>query len=272
VNEDNYQDISDPQQVSESGQNVAWAAGPDARPAPRRVAVRNTSPAYVTFAILVLTILIYLAQLGTEYLVDIDLPAAYGIKANELIIAGQLWRLITPVLLHGSILHIGFNMYALYLLGPGLEKNFGHWRFLTLYLLSGFAGNVMSMILTDAPSLGSSTAIFGLLAAHGIFVYQNRKLIGEQVAQQAINRIARVALINLVIGLSPGIDNWGHVGGLIGGALFAWFGGPLLQIGGIHPVITINDKRDASQILQAIAITGGSFALTAAIALYFMSQ
>jgi rhomboid protease GluP len=191
---------------------------------------------------------------------------------NQLIAQGQLWRLITPILLHGSLIHIGFNMYALYLFGPGLEKNFGHWRFLILYLLSGFAGNVFSMMFTQADSLGSSTSIFGLMGAHGVFIYQNRALIGEQVSRQALSRIIRVAVINLLIGLSPGIDNWGHVGGLLGGAMFAWFGGPLLHISGVYPALSVSDQRQTSEILQAIAIAGGFFAFLTAGALYLMSR
>jgi rhomboid protease GluP len=110
-----------------------------------------------------------------------DVPAALGMKVNELIIHGQIWRLITPVLLHGSILHLGFNMYALYILGPGLERFYGHWRFLTLYLLAGFAGNVMSFIFSPNPSLGASTAIFGLLGAQGVFLYHNRGIYGRHI-------------------------------------------------------------------------------------------
>ena len=60
-----------------------------------------------------ITIAVYLLQIATEYLLGTDLPAALGMKVNELIIQGQVWRLFTPMFLHASILHIGFNMYAL---------------------------------------------------------------------------------------------------------------------------------------------------------------
>lgn len=233
---------------------------------------RTPPTPFVTYTILGLSTVIYLLQIGSEALLGYDLPAYLGLKVNELIAAGQLWRLITPVLLHGSIIHIGFNMYALYLFGPRLETNFGRWRFLALYSISGFAGNVFSMMFTQAPSLGSSTAIFGLLGAHGIFVYQNRKLFGESITRSALSRIIRVAAINLLIGLSPGIDNWGHVGGLIGGTMFTWFGGPLLSVSGICPFQTVTDQRENSQILKAIAISGGFFVFLAAGALYLMTH
>ncbi len=241
---------------------------------PRRESQPPKAPStpFVTYTILGLSIIVYLLQIGSEYAVGYDLPAALGLKVNELIAAGQLWRLITPILLHGSIVHIGFNMYALYLFGPRLENNFGHWRFLVLYLISGFAGNVFSMMFTQAPSLGSSTAIFGLLGAHGIYVYQNRAFFGESITRASLGRIIQVAAINLLIGLSPGIDNWGHVGGLIGGTVFTWFGGPLLGVSGIHPNQSITDQRENSEILQAIAIAGGFFVFLAAGALYLMTR
>ncbi len=80
-----------------------------------RVSVPQSAP-YVTYSIIGITVFIYLLQLVTQALVQYDIPALFFIKSNELIRAGQIWRLITPALLHGTsfILHIGFNMYALY--------------------------------------------------------------------------------------------------------------------------------------------------------------
>jgi len=188
-------------------------------------------------------------------------------KVNEYIAAGELWRLFTPMLLHGSIMHVGFNMYALYLFGTRLERYFGHWRFLILYLISGFAGNVLSMMFTDSPSLGASTAIFGLIGAQGIFIYQNRALFGNQT-RQALQSIIMVAVINLFIGLSPGIDNWGHIGGLVAGLIFAWLGGPILAPTGMYPYASLEDQRETNDVLLAILVTGGFFAILAAGALF----
>ncbi|NOX63612.1 MAG: rhomboid family intramembrane serine protease [Chloroflexi bacterium] len=205
----------------------------------------------MTYAIMGVTVVVYLLQWLSENVYGFDLPAGLGIKSNELIAAGQYWRLITPILLHGSLMHIGFNMYALYILGPGLERFYGPWRFLLLYLLGGFAGNVFSMIFTPQPSLGASTAVFGLLAAQGALLYHNRDFFGGERTQRAIINIAVVAGINFLIGLSPGIDNWGHMGGLLGGLVFAWFAGPVLRLEwrGLTPVLV--DARSSSQVLLA---------------------
>jgi rhomboid protease GluP len=155
-------------------------------------------------------------------------------------------------------------MYALYNIGPQLERHYGHWRYLALYVLSGFAGNVASFVMSPYPSLGSSTAIFGLLGAEGVFLYQNREWFGSG-ARRALNNVITIAVINLIIGLSPGIDNWGHMGGLIGGTLFAWLGGPLLRLEGIFPAMSLVDGREQRTVLQAGFMVGTGFAMIAGL-------
>ena len=116
-------------------------------------------------------------------------------------------------------------MYALFMIGPVLEKKYGVWPFIGLYLVGGLWGNTLSFLLSPNPSLGASTAIFGLIAAQGVYVYKNRHLLGPSARPMLMN-IAFVIVVNLMLGLSPGIDNWGHLGGLLGGLYFAWFAGP----------------------------------------------
>jgi rhomboid protease GluP len=130
----------------------------------------------VTYTLLAVTIFIYILQEAGKALYGVDLVTGWGLKVNEMILQGQFWRLITPMFLHGSILHIAFNMYALLAIGPGLERYYGHTRILALYFISGFAGNVASFMFSAAPSLGSSTAIFGLLGAEGVFLYRNQRI------------------------------------------------------------------------------------------------
>lgn len=221
----------------------------------------------ITYAIMALTILIFLLQLASQSLLGGDWPAALGMKVNDAILQGQIWRLITPVLLHGGLLHIGFNMYALYIFGPSLENFYGHLRYLFLYLIGGFAGNVFSMLFSQANSLGASTAIFGLLGAQAVFLYHNRQLYGNR-AQRALIEIITIAGINLVIGLSPGIDNWGHLGGLLGGAMFAWSAGPLLRIDykDLRPHLV--DRRKDSEIIRAGVITLMFFSLLTVVYFY----
>ncbi len=215
-----------------------------------RLEVPQVKPT-VTYTILAVTIIAFILQYISKAIFGGDLLFAIGGKINQYIKAGELWRLITPVLLHGSILHIVFNMYALFAIGSSLERFFGHTRYLTLYLVGGFAGNVLSYYFSPNPSLGSSTAVFGLLAAEGVFAYQNRKFFGDRARTIIINTVS-VAVVNFLIGLSgQGIDNWGHLGGLFGGLIFTWMAGPSWQVEGLYPALKVSDERSRTQVWLA---------------------
>jgi rhomboid protease GluP len=205
-----------------------------------------TKTPLVTWILIGVCVLIYAVQYGTLTFLGTDLPAAYGAKVNELIIQGQLWRLVTPIFLHGSIIHIGFNMYALYIIGPGLEQHYGHWKYLLLFMLAGMAGNLVSFWMSPAPSYGASTSIFGLVAAEAVFVFQNRFMFGGRTRSILTNLFIIVA-VNLALGLSPGIDNWGHLGGLMGGLAFSWLGGPVYHVTGMMPDLHLINSRPTNQ-------------------------
>jgi rhomboid protease GluP len=228
-----YQQRSDPEILRRQQEQTEGYTG-QAQPS-LQIKLPDRKP-LVTYSLMVINVVLYLLQILTDYLPEI------GLKNNELILAGQYWRLVTPMFLHGSILHLGFNMYALYILGRRVERFFGSFRFLGLYIIAGITGNMFSFFFTPSPSLGSSTAIFGLLGAEGVFIYQHRKLFGDQ-SRIALRQIVQVAAVNFLIGLSPRIDNWGHIGGLIGGAIYAWFTGPLFQVQGSPPLLHLEDKR-----------------------------
>jgi membrane associated rhomboid family serine protease len=126
---------------------------------------------------------------------------------------GDWWRLVTSMFLHASILHIGFNMAALYFIGTPVELYLGRARYIGLYLVSGLAGSAGALIQSpNVPTLGASGAIFGILGAMLIIEWQAT----GRLAGQAMTWI----VINLVISFAiPGISWGGHVGGLIGGIL-----------------------------------------------------
>jgi len=135
--------------------------------------------------------------------------------------AGEYWRLWTVTLLHGNLLHLFFNMYALYLAGRIVERWYGWRYFLVFYLTCAAAGSIGSFVVGgDVPSVGASGAIFGLfgllLAAgriHHPIDRQGRGLVGQ---------LGMLILINLVFGFAvPGIDNAAHLGGLFAGL---WIG------------------------------------------------
>jgi len=229
--------------------------------APPEQTVRVSLPAsapYVTYSILGATVFVYVLQLASQVLLPFDLPVALLAKDNELIRNGQLWRLFTPALVHGGIAHIGFNMYALLAFGTGLERTFGRGRFLLLYLLGAFAGNVMSFLFTNAVSVGASTAVFGLIGAELIFLLQNRKLFSHQF-QSAIGNVLFIIFVNLFLGLAPTIDNWGHMGGLVGGLMFTSFAGPLWDVDGIPPLVQLVDRRESREVFTGAVVTAVIF-------------
>ena len=94
---------------------------------PRQVEIAIPSvPPRVTYAIIGVTVFVYLLQMASKFFLNgADLPAYYGMKSNDYILAGQFWRFLTPLLLHGSIMHIGFNMYALLVIGAGIGAGIG---------------------------------------------------------------------------------------------------------------------------------------------------
>lgn len=231
---------------------VSGEPEPTAPPQPARVALPRSAP-YVTYAIIGITVLFYILQLLSTFSLGTDVLVLYGARINEAILAGELWRLLTPAVLHGSLPHIAFNMYALLSFGSGLERHFGHGRFLLLYLLGAFAGNVASFLFSPGYSVGASTAIFGLLGAEAVFLIQNRKVFPGHF-RSAIGNIIFIAAINLfVIGSLPGIDNWGHIGGLIGGLMFTSFAGPKWEVEGIYPSYYLADKRPFSAMIVGAA-------------------
>jgi rhomboid protease GluP len=245
---------------------------------PKQIMVRMPQrKPFVVYTILAITIGVYLLKIFSDmsllilgdcpYFFSPDLTICYGLKVNELIIQGQYWRLISPILLHGSLLHIGFNMYFLYVIGPELERHFGHWQFAALYIVSGFAGFAMSFLMTAAPSLGASTAIFGLLAAQGVFVYRNQIIFGTR-AKVALRSVINIAVINLLIGLTPGIDNWGHFGGLLGGVIFAWIATPIYEIDGFGPEYALLNQRSEGETILAIGFVSALFLFLAAYRIF----
>ena len=184
---------------------------------------------YYSYVLISLSIIFFGLQNIAELLFGYDLLFLYGAKINQFILLGEIWRFLTPALLHGSIIHLGFNMYAIYSIGPSLERRYGSTSFIFLYIFSALFGNIFSFICSPHASLGASTAIFGLIAAQGVYIYKNRFLLGS-VAKPLLINVLFVIAVNFVLGLSPGIDNWGHLGGLVGGSLYAWFAGPSFGI------------------------------------------
>ncbi len=200
---------------------------------PRRVLIHlGREGVSVTYFLLGLSVLVYLGQMLSQALWGEDLVALWMMKipAELIVHTGQWWRLWTPLLVHGGLLHLGFNMYALYLYGPILERLLGRGWFLALYLTAGLWGNAFSAVFTRDASVGASTAIFGLFAALWMLMRRHQDILGlwgKRVMEQTWTLIA----INLLLGfVLPQVDNWGHIGGALGGLAFILVAGPLWRL------------------------------------------
>ena len=156
---------------------------------------------------------------------------AMGAKRSDLILNGQqLYRLFTPIFLHGGIGHLMTNSYSLKSMGMNVEQSFGPARFLSVYFVSGIVGNIFSAIRSPNPAVGASGAIFGLVGAYYTFLSRNEELFGHS-AQMQQNALMETIGMNLLLGMTnPMIDNWGHIGGFIGGVGMSFLFGPKLYV------------------------------------------
>jgi membrane associated rhomboid family serine protease len=143
-------------------------------------------------------------------------------QANFLVAAGEWWRIFTAALLHGGMMHILFNMYALYLFGPRLEQQVGSPGFAALYVATAGTGGMVSYAFgaTGQVSIGASGAIFGLLGAWMFVAWKMRHTPG---GRSMFNQLGVLLAINLALPLFVGGIDWrAHLGGLAGGILIAW--------------------------------------------------
>jgi membrane associated rhomboid family serine protease len=154
-----------------------------------------------------------------------DLLAALWLDKQGLA-AGEWWRLVSPVLVHGSLLHLLFNMYFLYLVGPLVEQMYGSVRFVVLYVLTAAAGSAASFLFGGSgPSVGASGAIFGLCGVLLVVSVVHRPVLDGR-GRAIMSQIGGLVVLNLIIGfgfdaLGARIDNAAHVGGLLAGL---WLG------------------------------------------------
>lgn len=171
----------------------------------------------VTYTLIVINIIVFLLMyLFGSGSTDVLTLLKFGANYAPLVKIGEVWRLITSVFVHIGLIHLLCNMYSLYIIGPQLESFFGKIKFLFIYIISGIIGNLFSVLLTDGISAGASGAIFGLFGALLYFGYHYRIYLGSVIKSQVIPLI----ILNLMIGfMGSGIDNYAHIGGLIGGIL-----------------------------------------------------
>ena len=185
--------------------------------APRivRRAPRGATDALVTKTLIAVNVIVYLLTAVQGHGLNAPGGRLFGdmFLYGPAVAHGDWWRLITAAFLHANIIHIGFNMYVLWVIGAPVEQYLGRTRFIGLYFVSGLAGSAGALVLTPlALTVGASGAIFGILGALLIIEWQTTgRLAGNAMTWIVINLALSFVISNISIG--------GHVGGLIGGIL-----------------------------------------------------
>ena len=179
-------------------------------------AIFKTKFPMITYWLIAVNVILYVIPiLFGQYNDLINNYSVWGPAIRE----GQYYRLFTGIFLHGGILHLLFNCYALYVIGSQVENFLGRIKFAIIYLVAGISGALFSVIFGgNFASIGASGAIFGLMGALVYFGYHYRVYLGTVIKSQIIPLI----VLNLLLGFCmPGIDNFAHIGGLIGGTLMS---------------------------------------------------
>lgn len=202
----------------------------------RNTAIIPAKKPVITTALIVFNTLVYFAEVyfemqGKSSGANTNVLLGFGAKINEALAAGQLWRLFTPIFLHGGLLHLLSNNYALYAISYEVEMAYGPLAFSCIYVVSGLWGNLFSYWFTPYLSVGASSSIFGLFSAYIVYLASNYSILGRQARSQLTQLIALV-VFNFAFGSAPGdaIDNSAHLGGAIAGALISELVVPDLEV------------------------------------------
>ncbi|WP_077736424.1 rhomboid family protein [Bacillus sonorensis] len=184
----------------------------------REAAVFERGKPVFTWFFAVLQVLMFLLLEMSGGSQNTDTLIRFGAKENSLLLAGEWWRLVTPIILHIGLVHLMFNTFALLSVGAAAERVFGSLRFLVIYISAGIFGSIGSFLFNPYPSAGASGAIFGCLGALLYLAFSNRKAFLKTIG----TNIMVMIILNLGLGFAiSNVDNAGHIGGLIGGLLTA---------------------------------------------------
>jgi rhomboid protease GluP len=194
----------------------------------------------VTYGLIAINVIIFVLMYILGYgSTNVATLIRFGAQYKPLVLNGEYYRLLTSAFLHIGIIHLLCNMYSLYIIGSQVENFYGKAKYIVIYLFSAFTGSLLSLLFVDTISAGASGAIFGLLGSILYFGYHYRVYLGTVIKSQIIP----IIFLNLLIGyLTPGINNFAHVGGLIGGIL-------------ISKAVGVKYKSSKSDIINGIIMT-----------------
>ncbi len=190
----------------------------------------------VTVALLVVNFALWVGLEATGGSQNTENLLRFGAKFGPYFAMGEWWRAIFPVFLHIGFFHLMANSFGLLIFGSLVERIFGSLTFAAAYLIAGVLGNLFSywadleIYNSTIVGAGASGAVFGILGAYGIYLLLNRETLGT-MGRQALTSVAVIVVINFIFGLTvSGIDNLAHLGGLLGGGMFAAMVAPVQRI------------------------------------------
>jgi rhomboid protease GluP len=184
-------------------------------------------PPIATRVLIGINIAVYIAMaLLTRQYFEFDTATVlrWGADFGPATAGGEWWRMLTAMFLHGGLLHVAVNMWALRNLGYTAEIFYGRKNFLIIYFLSGLAGSAGTLVWNaNRVSVGASGAIFGVAGALAALVYFKKLPVDKALLKRDIGSIGAVIVYNLIFGAAiPVIDNSAHVGGLIAGTILGF--------------------------------------------------
>ncbi|WP_415874185.1 rhomboid family intramembrane serine protease [Clostridium sp.] len=184
---------------------------------------RKRKSSKITIALIVINVIMYgITAFLSGNILDSDVRVLLYLGANEssLVSSGEYYRLFVSMFLHGGLLHLVLNMYALNALGPAVERAYGKIKYIIIYIFGGLAASISSCLFSNGVSIGASGAIFALLGAVLVLALKSK----SRGSRMMLKEILSVVGINIFIGIAlPNIDNFAHIGGLIGGSLISFF-------------------------------------------------
>ncbi len=173
---------------------------------------------YATWFLIAVNLLVWVAMETYGGSENPEVLLDFGAMFGPFIAGGEYWRLFTAMFLHAGSMHLIFNGLGLLIFGKMAERIFGLYRFIIIYVLAGLAGSTASFAFNDTViGAGASGAIMGILGAVAAFYFIRRNTLGEG-ERQNFKGLLIIAGINVILGFTiSGIDNWAHMGGLVGG-------------------------------------------------------
>ncbi|CAN7058788.1 unnamed protein product [Brassica rapa subsp. trilocularis] len=161
----------------------------------------------------------------------LSLPLLYGAKINDLIVAGEWWRLLTPMFLHSGIPHVALSSWALLTFGPKVCRDYGIFTFCLIYILGGVSGNFMSFLHTPDPTVGGTGPAFALIGAWLVDQSQNKEMIKSDEYEDLFQKAIVMTGLGLILSHFGPIDDWTNLGALVAGIVYGFFTCPVLQLG-----------------------------------------